>query len=249
MTAGCGQSSSSAAGSDGSTANCAVPGISSAGVRLGLLWPNSGVAAATITDFRGGIDARIDLQNSQGGVNGRPISYDWADDASAPIQNLAGARNLVETKKDFALIEATTSETGSAAYLSAHGIPVVGLGSSDVWSRYPNMFTWASLNTQTATTSAWGDFARQEGGTKAVVLGYTAIPYSRQLSESMAASMRTAGISVVYQNLNVSTANLPALAATIAQSGANVVTGAFPPQLWSQLVPALSRDGAHIDVP
>jgi ABC-type branched-subunit amino acid transport system substrate-binding protein len=219
-------------------------------VQLGLLFPNSGVFAPTFAGFRGGVDARFAVENARGGVAGRKLSYIWQDDAGDTGANLIGARQLVDNDHVFAVIEGSAAEPGSAQYLSANRIPVTGLGPSNVWNHYPNMFTWTSLTAENAVSSVWGDVARQHGGTKAAVLAVTFVPGSQQLAEAMADSMRTAGIDVTYQNFDIlPNADMNALATAIARTGADVVTGVIPPEIWSALGPALRRAGDVIKVP
>jgi branched-chain amino acid transport system substrate-binding protein len=244
--AGC-SSAAGAIGAGGSASACATPGITAHRVNLGVLFPNSGPFASTFEGFRGAVDARIAVQNDKGGVHGRSITYDWADDGAGTNANLIGARTLVEQKNDFGIIEGSTNEQGSAPYLAQHGVPLTGVGPSTVWSSYSNAFSWTALSSPTKITTAWGQAAQQRGGTKVAVLSVVFIPSSQQLAQALATSMQANGLRVVYQNLQLSqTTNLAELAATVAQSHADVVTGVLSPQIWAALAPALRAAGATI---
>lgn len=232
---------------DAKASACTTPGITRNAVHLGLLFSNSGPFASTFEGFRGAVDARIDVQNAQGGVNGRSITYDWADDGGGADANLIGAQTLVGQKNDFAVIEGSTNEQGSAPYLAQHGIPVTGAGPSKTWTSYPNVLSWASLSSPTAITTAWGEVAKQRAGTKVAVLSVVFIPSSQQLALGIASSMQAAGLAIAYQNLQLSqTTSLPALAEAIVRSHADVVTGVLSPQIWAALAPALRAAGADL---
>jgi ABC-type branched-subunit amino acid transport system substrate-binding protein len=230
-------------------AACTAPGVTPTSVNLGLLVSGSGPAATSLTGFRSGIDARISVENQKGGVNGRTLAYSWDDDQSSPEHNLAAARALVEQKNAFAVVEGTTAELGGAEYLAGKRVPVVGVGPTTGWDRYPNMFTWDLLNSRSGVTSAWGDFARQQGGTRAAVLGVQSVPGAQELADALGASMRSAGITEAYHNLQVDQSTDPrTLASQIAQSGADTVTGVLDPELWAALWPALRQADPRIKV-
>jgi branched-chain amino acid transport system substrate-binding protein len=226
---------------------CATPGFTRDGVHLGMLFPNTGPFASTFAGFRGAVDARLATQNAGGGVFGRSIRYDWRDDGAGTSANLNGARLLVEQSNDFAILEGTTNEAGSADYLTQHAVPVTGVGPSAVWAAHPNMFTWSSLISPTAITTAWGEAARQRNGRKVAVLAVVFIPSSQQLAQGIGTSMQAAGLNIVYQNLQVSQAtDLAGLAAQVAGSGADVVTGVLSPEIWAALAPALRAADAKV---
>ena len=238
--------SGGSAGDAAGSGKCAGPGVSKDGIRLGLLYPSTGSASSTFEGDRAGVDARIGMENARGGINGRKISYVWQDDQGTPAGNATLARQLVGQQDVFGIVETSTAEEGSAKELSQQGVPVVGLGSSTAWSRYPNMFTYLQLISDTAVSSAWGEIARAHGGTRAAVLGLALSTSAQQLSQALATSMNSAGIPTVYQNMQIDqTVSMDSLAAQIVRSGADTVTGLIPVELWSGLKTALRRAGAN----
>ena len=51
-----------------------------------------------------GAKAYFDCVNANGGINGRPISYSWADDQTRPDKAAENAKKLVEDTKVVALV-------------------------------------------------------------------------------------------------------------------------------------------------
>ncbi|MCL9762618.1 ABC transporter substrate-binding protein [Frankia sp. AiPa1] len=157
-----------------SAASCSTPGVSADEVKVGFIYPDTGNTADVFRPVRAGLDARFGAINAAGGVNGRKLGYDWADDGGQPDTNQVASRDLIEQKKDFAIVEATASAAGGAPYLAANNIPVAGVSGESVWSTYRNMFTF--VNYAQATSSAtdvvttFGQYALSQGGSRALVI-------------------------------------------------------------------------------
>lgn len=246
LGAGCTSGSENSAGG-GAGAACAAPGVTADSVRLGLLYPDTGVFASLFTGVRSGVEARLAVQNERGGVHGRSITYDWADDSGINA-NLIAARDLVEKRGTFAIIEETSGEDGSAAYLAEKGVPVIGAGSGYSWTTHPNMFTWSALASENRISSVWGAAAGQ-GGARVAVLSVPFMPSAQQLAQAIAASMRWVGANIVYENLQISRGtSLRELAAAITRTDANIITGVISPEIWAELAPALRASGADIRI-
>lgn len=166
-------------------------------VRLGLLYPDTGKTASVFAPYRAGVDARLGAINADGGVNGRTISYDWADDRGDPAGNLAGARDLVTSDRDLALLEETTVADGSAEWLHQEGVPVVGTSLGLAWTHYPNMFSDANYITDGPAVTSWGTYMRQHGATRAAVIYTNFDSASTTFRDKFASSLRAAGVAVV----------------------------------------------------
>ncbi|WP_336500840.1 ABC transporter substrate-binding protein [Candidatus Frankia alpina] len=150
------------------TGDGAAPGVTRDEVRLGLLYPDSGRLAEAFPGLRAGVDARLGEVNATGGIQGRKIVYEWRDDAGTAEGNLSGARELVDQRGAFGVLEFTAAATGSAKYLADRRIPTVGLAAEDVWTKYGNMFSFAS--TLAAPVDTYGRFVKERGGTSAFLL-------------------------------------------------------------------------------
>ncbi|WP_322748029.1 MULTISPECIES: ABC transporter substrate-binding protein [unclassified Frankia] len=239
LAAGCGTSDARNALAN---TGCQTPGVNPTTVKLGLLFPNSGPAAPQFADFRAGVDARFGLANSQGGVGGRKLTYDWEDDASDPATNLAAATRLVDSSQDFAVIESSNVSTSSAAYLHDNAIPVIGSGAEAAWSENDNMFTWSQYLTAGPAPLTWGNFARTRGGRKAAVLRIAFNEASSTFAQKMTESLKAAGIDVVYTDqISVTGTDLTGIVTKIKNSGADVLTGGLTVDAFAGVVAAANR--------
>ncbi len=205
-----------------------APGVTPTSLNFGVLYPTTGVDTTTFTPYRAGIDARLGLANSEGGVQGRQIQYTWADDGADPRNNLVQAQHLVDYSKVFAVQEFSSSPQGSAAWLHSQAIPVVGTSDDAVWAQYGNMFSYFNLITASGgSISTWGQYAKAQRTTKVAVLVAQLSPRSEAFGAEMAASMRAEGIQVETIDFDSVNLNMSALVDRIRSSGADMITGVF----------------------
>ena len=110
---------------------------------IGMIADVTGPAASTFADGPGGAQARIDLQNAQGGVDGHPLKLVVEDDQSSATGNSTASNYLVQDAHAFGIIEDSAYAFGGYKYLQEKGIPVTG-GAYDgpEWNMEPdtNMF-------------------------------------------------------------------------------------------------------------
>ncbi len=94
---------------------------------IGMIADLTGNSASTFADGPAAAQARIDLQNAQGGVNGHQLKLVVVDDQSSTTEVVTAAQDLVSTKGAFAIIADTPwlGESVAAAYTHAQGVPVV----------------------------------------------------------------------------------------------------------------------------
>ncbi len=119
-----------------------APGITEDTIKIGFITSLTGVAASSFEGGDAGAQARVDLQNDQGGVNGRELELVTADDGD--IGNQVAAQNLVENEGVFAVVDLSAFAFQGAAYLQEQGVPVTGLAfDGPEWGQepYTNMFT------------------------------------------------------------------------------------------------------------
>ncbi|KQC36473.1 ABC transporter substrate-binding protein [Frankia sp. ACN1ag] len=223
-------------------AGCVSPGVTPNEVRIGLLYPDSGVLAPTFSSSRAGIDARIGLANERGGVHGRKIVYDWQDDRGTADANSQGARTLVERQNVFGVIESSFSASGSAQYLADRGVPVTGIATENIWSHYRNMFSFSYTDGNAVDT--FGTFVHNRGG-KRVLLVQAALSASvSELTSKYDQSIRAAGLDLAGILSYSSQADNPAeTARRIAESGADTVIFLIQPPDYLQVLSALRGAG------
>ena len=141
--------------------------------------------------------ARVDLQNAEGGVNGRKINLSVVDDQTNPtltstaVQEAVsgGAVGIVANSPLFYL---------AAKYAQQAGVPVTG-NSSDgpEWGEQPytNMFDAfrGSENPAEPVNSIYGNFLKAHGGTTIGAYGYGVSPLSADEAKGAAESFQRAG--------------------------------------------------------
>jgi branched-chain amino acid transport system substrate-binding protein len=112
-----------ACGGSGTTSQ-SDPGITSTNISLGNTIAQTGPAAAYGT-IAAASKAYFDYVNSQGGVNGRKISYKIVDDGYNPAQTVPLTKGLVEQDKVFAMFGGlgTQAQTAVRDYLNTQKVP------------------------------------------------------------------------------------------------------------------------------
>ncbi|MGF7237595.1 MAG: ABC transporter substrate-binding protein [Frankia sp.] len=228
-------------------AGCSAPGVTSTSVTVGLLYPNSGPLSSIFQPFRAGVDARLGVANAAGGVYGRKITYDWADDQAEPSVNKLAARGLIEQNKVFALLEQSTVATGSAAYLHQQGVPVLGTPLETVWSQYDNMFTYFTYLTRRPAVSTFGDYAQARGGTSAAMVISPLNDASAVGGEKIRQSLASANIPVVATiDASGQFPDYAALGAQVKAAGADTLAGVVEPETFLRIAVAAKAAGANL---
>jgi ABC-type branched-subunit amino acid transport system substrate-binding protein len=166
-------------------------------VKVGFVYPYSGPAeiSAAFRAARSGVDARIDLENTRGGVNGRRIELVWGDDQSDGQAFSLVAHNLVDTQQVFGLIAASIVADKSVDWLEKENVPVTGTATSSVWSNHSNLFHTGNIFNAGAV-STYGDFVKAQGGSKAFVVVDPNVAASQSLAAELAPSLESRGIKI-----------------------------------------------------
>jgi branched-chain amino acid transport system substrate-binding protein len=116
----------------GAAVRAADPGVTSKAIKLGFIYPATGVAASISKNGLIAFQSRIDRQNAQGGVNGRKIEVVSRDDASSG-QNLTAAQDLVENQHVFAVVNESPFAFLSYRWLLDHNVPMIGNGADGTY--------------------------------------------------------------------------------------------------------------------
>ncbi|MEX5709840.1 ABC transporter substrate-binding protein [Parafrankia sp. FMc6] len=234
-----------------SATSCTTEGVTADEVKLGLLFPDTGLGAVTFSAARAGIDARLGAVNAAGGVHGRQIVYDWRDDTAKVSVNLTMARTLIERENIFGMLETSTVASGSAAYLAERGIPVLGIAVEDAWAKYRNMFSFNYSFTAKGSVDTFGKFVHERGGTKAMIL-YNPLDatVSTHIAEQFTSSFRSVGIATtsVSTDNNPVTAQADQLARQMAEEGIDTLAGTLSTEGLAQVVAAARRQGVPLKV-
>ncbi|MBL7487555.1 ABC transporter substrate-binding protein [Frankia sp. AgB1.9] len=240
VAAGCSSSAANGANS------CVSPGVTAKQVKVGLLYPDTGLVSNGLLSVRAGVTARIGLANASGGVRGRQIMLVPEDDHSDPEANLSAARHLVEKDGVFGIVEETAVASGSASYLDQQGIPVTGLAVEPVWAERPNMFTDVLPFNGPAVTT-FGLFGKQQGATRAFVLQDTSLATSQRVTSSFAASFASQGIALVGNaDYSTNTYSADTIAKQIIAARADAIIGGVSASSLAQILVAARQRGAQI---
>jgi len=147
---------------------------------IGFITDETGGAASSYIDAQDGAIARIDAQNAAGGVNGHKLQLVIEDDQSTASGNLTAAKDLIQDKAAFGIIDDASFTYGAATYLNANKIPVTGAAiDGPEWGQQPNsnMFSVSGTTTTPIDGKIYGynngeEFFKQEGATKLAQVVY-----------------------------------------------------------------------------
>lgn len=222
-------------------------------IKIGLMVPLTGSAAASFGGGDIGVKARVAEQNAKGGINGHQISLVEADDHSSASGALTAAQLLVQKDHVFGIIEVSNYTNGAARFLQQQHVPIVGPccdGPEWADSSYNNMFSaYGSFNPKYPAPTTFGTFFKSQGVTKFASVGFNAKAGQGSVHEANA-SVQHAGIPVVYTNTSspVGSTDFGAIALALKSSGANGLFLGMPAVMNIALVTALKQAGANIPI-
>jgi len=174
-------------------------------ITVGLVTSLTGPASAAFLGTDAGAQARINLQNAQGGVNGRQIKLVVEDNQSTPQGEATAAQILVQQKHVFGDISWEPLTFAAAKYYNQNGVPVVGdaLDGTE-WGQQPNtnMFSFIPTDPHYPATTVTGAIFKQIGVTNAGVF-CNVNPACIAGAKDNVASIKAAGIKVGYQNFSL----------------------------------------------
>lgn len=190
---------------------CAPPNSANAGVdgdtiKIGLITSLTGGSSAGNAEAEAGAQARIDLQNSKGGVNGSKLELVTADDQSTADGVVTAARQLVERDKVFGIISMSTLLFSATKYLRKENVPVTGTGfDGPEWGQQPNtnMFSLDPIDPAYPPTTIWGEFFKSIGVTRVAAIGYADIPSSSGSVQQIQQGVVAAGLEAAYTNVSI----------------------------------------------
>ena len=235
----------------GAAGSCSAAGVSSGSISLGAIASLSGSYANSLGPFADGVKARIDAQNAKGGVNGRTLNLDVADDASDVSGNLAAARSLVEGKKVVGIISGSSFTSGGGDYLKQAGLPVTGYGVTKEYETNPNFIPYTSTldgaNSTTVTTSLWGQYLKSKGATTVYSVG-SGTPQGAAGATALTASSKAVGLKngVLTTNLPQGTTNFTAEAQKAKQAGVDALALPLNPTSSLAVLSAMRQGGVAV---
>jgi len=172
---------------------------SSSGTPLNVTYISSltGPAATEYGNSQQGCVARMNLQNSEGGIGGRKINLSIVDDETTPSLTSTAVQGAISDGA-IGIVANSPLFFTAAKYAQQAGVPVTG-NSSDgpEWGEQPytNMFDAfrGSENPVTPVNSIYGNFLKSHGGTTIGTFGYGVSPLSAAEAHGAAQSFQRAG--------------------------------------------------------
>ena len=199
-------------------------------VKLGFIWPGTGVAAPDFEDSAKACRARVDAQNAKGGVNGRKIQLEAVDDMSSAA-NLTAAQDLVQNRQVFAVVNNSPFAFVSYRYLQGAGVPLIGGGSDGTYyGTKGNENIISALGNTAPVTGLTYDYgtnlAKKLGATKIGSVAYGVAQSSTTAAQAVQQYAAPAsGLEPVYLNTSVdfATTDVGPIVLGLKNSGADAV--------------------------
>ena len=247
------------------------PGISTDSVKVGAALPLSGQYAQVGAAARATLAAYFAELNARGGVYGRRFELVVADSGGTPAGTLAATRELLETRRVFALVGSFEPPGGAGEageYLKRKSVPLVGpLALSHVLPTTPNPSLFYLLPTARDQASALVEYIREASerarggaqGTTKLALINADDEFDREAAEGARARVegaRASALGAKTRPLSLSLSKTyragefaaEALASELARSGAEYVLFFGGPAEFAALARELERQRVEIGI-
>jgi branched-chain amino acid transport system substrate-binding protein len=253
-----GQATATTSGSSGNLAS--APGVTPTSITVGLITSLTGPGASTTINVPKAVQARIDLQNSQGGVDGRKLLLQTKDDTSSTSGN-ATAAQVFATGSVFGVIAETPFLFGGYRALQKAGIPVTGGGwDGPEWGTQPNtnMFSYGGVNGSVAGTdpnlpqyTTGPAFIKSQGGTNVASFGFGTTPSSSGNAKGFAEASKAAGLTVGLLDTSIpfGTVNATPIALEMKSAGVDSTWMPLTEDTNFAIITAAKQAGVNLKVP
>jgi branched-chain amino acid transport system substrate-binding protein len=166
-------------------------------IKIGVICSCSGEAAPEYLGVPGIIQARFDLQNAQGGINGHKITAIEADDQTSPSVAPTAIQSTL-SKGALGLISVSALFFTGAKFPEQAGVPVTGSSQDGPeWGEQPytNMFAsdTGSIDPKYPVNTNLGKFLVSHGGNVVASYGYGISPSSSRSAIGTVQSVIHAG--------------------------------------------------------
>ena len=212
----------------------------------------TGPGASENASSPAGFEARIDLQNAEGGVNGHKLVPLIIDDETNP-SIIATAVQTAISKNVIGIVSQSPLFSLAAKYPQAAGIPVTGTyDDGPEWGEQPytNMFASdnGSVDPKYPVNTLIGSFLKQHGGTILGSYGYGISPSSARAAIGVGDAFTHAGGKVGVLDTTVTFGSVDFTSAALAAKQANI--NALSPAMDNDsnyaLATALEQEGVKL---
>jgi branched-chain amino acid transport system substrate-binding protein len=231
----------------------AVPGVSAKSVKIGYIFSETGAASSTFKDAGKAFQARIDRANREGGVDGRKIDAVIIDDKSSNA-NLTAAKDLVENRDVFMVVNNSSFGFLAYRYLVDAGVPVIGGGyDGTYYGQKGNESIFSASGNAAPISGLTYDYVtrvmKQKGATKVAALAYGASASSSENAKTVQQyAVPSQGMKAVYTNTNVDfgTSDVGPLVLGIKSSGADATYLPMVASTNIAVVQGLQQNGVEV---
>jgi branched-chain amino acid transport system substrate-binding protein len=233
-------------------ATSSVPAAASpAPITIAYVTDETGAGAAENASSPAGFEARLALQNAQGGVHGHKLVPLVIDDQTSPSQ-IATAVQEADSKA-FGIVSQSPLMFLAAKYPHSAGVPVTGTyDDGPEWGTQPytNMFASdeGSVNPKYPVNTEIGDFLKAHGGTVLGSYGYGISPSSARAAIATGDSFKHAGgkVGVVDTSIPFGSVAFTTVALAAKQAGINAMVPAMDANSNYALAQALAQAGVKL---
>jgi branched-chain amino acid transport system substrate-binding protein len=235
----------------GSAVAASSPGVTATTIKLGLVTSVSGPASSSFGELTvQAAEARIKLQNAEGGVDGRKLVLVTADDGSSPTQALTAVQSLV-SQGVFDILGGSAVFNGAYRYTTQIGIPAensVSDGPEYADPANKNLFnTRGSIDPGYPGFTLEGKYFKSQGATVAGCVGFGSSSGGVGGCKGMAISAKKYGLNS-YVNLTPTfgDVNFTAIALEMKAAGVDAVETEMTQSSNLALFTALAQAGVKL---
>jgi branched-chain amino acid transport system substrate-binding protein len=221
-------------------------------ITLAYITSLTGLGAPEDAGTQAGFIARIDLQNSKGGVNGHKLVPLVIDDQSSPTV-ITTAVNDALSKGAFGIVSQSGTFFLADKIPEQAGVPVTGsYDDGPEWGEQPftNMFAsdHGSVDPKYPVNTLVGSFLKSHGGTVIATYGYSISPLSAASALGAAESFKDAGGKVGVEDTTVGfgSTNFTADALIAKNDGVNAMTPSMDNNSNFALATSLKQAGVKL---
>jgi ABC-type branched-subunit amino acid transport system substrate-binding protein len=231
------------------TTGAASAASSKAPITIVMITSLTGEGSSEFSDAPAGFNARVALQNAQGGIDGHKINGVILDDQTSPTQIATAVQDAV-SKNPAGIVSISPLFFLADKYPQQAGLPVTGgFFDGPEWGEQPftNMFASdvGSLSDKYPVNTAIGAFMKAHGGTVVCSYGYGISPSSSRSAIGTNLSFVHAGgkAGVVDTSIPFGSVAMTTPALTAKQKGCDSYYAGLDDNSNNALATALQQEG------
>lgn len=204
-------------------------------------------------DFVPGVQARLEMENAAGGIDGRTFTIVEREAQMDPTAVSQNATELVEQENVSALLSADPAQPAAAQYLSDQEVPVIGFAINQVWGQFDNMTgyggdTFPDVYAPPISSDLFELAVDDLGATTLGSFGFAQSEESMASAENVATSWElSGGESAKVYEANFGATDFTAEAERMKEDGVDALAGSITRDSFIQLVLAAEQAGVDLE--